>query len=183
MNGNQAYILSKGYTKKSLDGVGALKGSPATIKSIVDNGDGTHTITFEWESNSGVKSTSNLIVADGADGKSVASVAIDGANHLIVTLDDSATIDAGLVPTAQGESAYDVAVDDGYSGTEEEWLESLKGDEGFSPTITVKESTDERYVLTITNESGDYDTPNLKGSGGADEPLTAEQVNTLISLL
>lgn len=40
------------------------------------------------------------------------------------------------------------------------------GADGFSPTITVKESTAERYVLTITDASGSYDTPNLKGSGG-----------------
>lgn len=42
----------------------------------------------------------------------------------------------------------------------------ISGSDGFSPTITVKESTAERYVLTITDASGSYDTPNLKGSGG-----------------
>lgn len=44
-----------------------------------------------------------------------------------------------------------------------------KGDEGYSPTITVKTSTSTEYVLTVTNEEGSFDTPNLKGggSGGA----------------
>lgn len=40
------------------------------------------------------------------------------------------------------------------------------GADGFSPTITVKESTADRYVLTITTATESYDTPNLKGSGG-----------------
>lgn len=45
-------------------------------------------------------------------------------------------------------------------------IPGTSGSDGFSPTITVKESTAERYVLTITDASGSYDTPNLKGSGG-----------------
>lgn len=40
------------------------------------------------------------------------------------------------------------------------------GDDGFSPTITVKSSTSSEYILTITDKEGSYDTPNLKGSGG-----------------
>jgi Major tropism determinant N-terminal domain len=32
-----------------------------------------------------------------------------------------------LAPPGQGASAYDLAVDNGYAGTEEEWLESLHG--------------------------------------------------------
>lgn len=40
------------------------------------------------------------------------------------------------------------------------------GNDGFSPTITVKKSTQSQYVLTITDAYGSYDTPNLKGSGG-----------------
>lgn len=30
----------------------------------------------------------------------------------------------------KGKSAYEIAVDEGYSGTETQWLESLKGDNG-----------------------------------------------------
>lgn len=40
------------------------------------------------------------------------------------------------------------------------------GTDGFSPTITVKTSTGDTYILTITDAKGSYDTPNLKGSGG-----------------
>ena len=33
-------------------------------------------------------------------------------------------------PLARGASAYEIAVGNGYVGTEEQWLESLKGDKG-----------------------------------------------------
>lgn len=33
-------------------------------------------------------------------------------------------------PLARGASAYEIAVANGYVGTEEQWLESLKGDKG-----------------------------------------------------
>ena len=48
-----------------------------------------------------------------------------------------------------------------------EGLKGDKGDPGFSPTIDVKEDTDDTYILTITDVDGSYDTPNLKGSGGS----------------
>ena len=34
------------------------------------------------------------------------------------------------IPALQGESAYNIAVRNGYTGTEQEWLESLKGEKG-----------------------------------------------------
>lgn len=40
------------------------------------------------------------------------------------------------------------------------------GSDGVSPTVVVKTSTDDTYILTITDKNGSYDTPNLKGSGG-----------------
>lgn len=48
-------------------------------------------------------------------------------------------------------------------------LDGTDGTDGFSPTVTVKTSTDSTYVLTITTKDGNFDTPNLKGggSGGA----------------
>ena len=37
---------------------------------------------------------------------------------------------------------------------------------GLSLTWTVKTSTSDTYILTITDAEGSYDTPNLKGGGG-----------------
>lgn len=39
------------------------------------------------------------------------------------------------------------------------------GADGFSPTIAIKKNTSNEYVLSITNKSGSFDTPNLKTTG------------------
>ena len=57
-----------------------------------------------------------------------------------------------------------------------------KGKDGFSPTVAVKESTDDSYVLTVTDKNGSYDTPNLKGkdgSGGDIQTMTASDIDAL----
>jgi hypothetical protein len=46
-------------------------------------------------------------------------------------------------------------------------LDGTSGIDGVSPTIVVKESTDTKYILTITDATGSFDTPNLKGGGGS----------------
>ena len=39
---------------------------------------------------------------------------------------------------APGKSAYEIAVEDGFTGNIQEWLESLKGDSGYSPTVSAE---------------------------------------------
>lgn len=39
---------------------------------------------------------------------------------------------AGIV---MGKSAYEIAVENGYSGTQADWLESLRGEKGYTPYI------------------------------------------------
>ena len=51
-------------------------------------------------------------------------------------------IDLGIVAQGpQGKSAYDIAVDNGFSGTQQQWLASLKGDPGMD-AHTPKRGTD-----------------------------------------
>ena len=76
-----SYILSTTFTKKSLVGMGALKGAPATISNIVDNPDGTHNITFSWKDNNNVTHTSVLTVKDGQT-PSIASVPIANGHRV-----------------------------------------------------------------------------------------------------
>lgn len=116
--------MLKSYIKKTLVGMGALKGASCQIKSIVKTGN-LNTVTFVWTDTEGTSTESTMLVYDGAEG-------------------------------AQGPQGIP-----GQPGTP-----GISGADGFSPTIIVKESTAERYVLTITDASGSYDTPNLKGSGG-----------------
>lgn len=58
-----------------------------------------------------------------------------------------------------GASAYDIAVENGFEGTEEEWLASLKGDTGDSAyEIAVSvgyEGTEEEWVESLKGETGD----------------------------
>lgn len=42
---------------------------------------------------------------------------------------------AGALKGDSGKSAYEVAVDNGFSGSEREWLNSLKGEAGKTPYI------------------------------------------------
>ena len=38
-----------------------------------------------------------------------------------------------IINGEDGKSAFDIAVENGYEGTEEEWLNSLKGKDGYTP--------------------------------------------------
>ena len=51
---------------------------------------------------------------------------------------EAAVADAGGIKGEDGKSAYQIAVENGFVGTEAEWIESLKGDD---------------YILTDTDKS------------------------------
>ena len=174
-----SYALSKRIAESAVSGVAGMSVSGQTLD--IELNDGTHL---------------QMNFPTPADGVSITDVDVDANKHLICTMSDGTTIDAGIVPTVKGDtgepgadgtdgkSAYEIAVDEGYIGTESEWLESLKGADGadgVSPQIDVKTSTSEQYVLTITTAEGSFDTPNLKGSGGASalSDLTDVQLTSL----
>lgn len=155
MKGEEAYVLSNSSTKKALDGLGALKGAPATIESIKDV-EGGHQITFAWIGTSGNKETDSIVVKDGTPGQngvspSIAISDIAGGHHLLVT-------------DASGEHEFDVM--DGVKGDPltfddltEEQKDELKGrpgkdgNDGVSPLITVTEAGG-KHTITILDKSG-----------------------------
>ena len=158
MIAEEAYVLSKSFTKKSLDGQGALKGAPCTIKSTTKVSDGTN-ITFEWTGTSGTKQTSTIKVMDGL---SITDVDVNADNTLTCTLSDGSTV------------------------TTTNKIKTIKGDDGFSPTITEDAgNTDDIYKLVIADKNGSITTPNLKGGGSSDkftrDDLTAVTVGGLNS--
>ena len=92
--------LAKAFTKKTVDGLGALKGANAVITSITKE-NGISTVTFEWTGTSGAKETDSIQVKDGEKGDtglSVKSLSIDENEHLIITYSDNTTEDAGAMP-------------------------------------------------------------------------------------
>ena len=95
------YAQSKKYTDESIQGTsGVLKGKNCTIKSI-EKIDGVNIVTFQWTADDGSVKTSTMRVADG-----IAGVGTDG------------------------KSAYQVWLDLGNSGTEQDFLDSLRGEPG-----------------------------------------------------
>ena len=97
--------LAKAFTKKTVDGLGALKGANAVITSITKE-NGISTVTFEWTGTSGIKETDSIQVKDGEKGDtglSVKSLSIDENEHLIITYSDNTTEDAGAMPKIELE--------------------------------------------------------------------------------
>lgn len=141
-----------------------IKGLISGIQSVSISGT---TITFTMAD--GTKET--MTFPTPADGISITDVNVDTDKHLIVTLSDGNTVDAGLVPTVKG--------DKGDKGE--------KGDTGFSPSITENpDNTNDIYKLDVTNEDGTFTTPNLKGTGGGLDPdkyYDKTQIDTLVEPL
>ena len=73
-------------------------------------------------------------------------IEFDDGNNLQEKLNNG---DLGGSGTA-GKSAYEIAVDNGFTGTEEEWLESLKGEKGNDGRSVTGITTDENNNVIVT---------------------------------
>lgn len=87
----------------------------------------------------------------------------------------------GVIRGLDGKSAYQIAVENGFEGTEEEWLESLEGKEGYSPSLQL-ERKENGVLITAINQDGQesqmiYDGRDGDGSGGVD--FTTDETLTL----
>ena len=75
----------------------------------------------------------------GDDGYSPTVTATMVSNGVDLTIvDKNGTQNVGIRNGNDGQSAYEIAVDNGYTGTEEEWLTSLKGTDGTTTVQTTK---------------------------------------------
>lgn len=70
------------------------------------------------------------------------------------------------IETSQGKSAYEIAVENGFEGTVEEWLESLKGKNGTDYALTSADKTEIANI--VINE---YDS-SIMSVLGVDENAT-----------
>ena len=85
------------------------------------------------------------------------------------------------IETAQGKSAFEIAVENGFEGTVEEWIESLKGADGRGITSTEINASGE-LVLTYSDDS----TANVgivKGKDGTDYVLTESDKQEIAKLV
>ena len=151
----ETLALAKKYVDETLQGGGALKGKNCTIDKIESITGGAR-ITFKWTLDDGTVKTQQLDVMNGTDGQ-------DGTNG------------------TDGLSAYEIAVEEGYVGTIDEWLESLQGtdgtdgtdgEDGFSPTVEVTEITGGHRV-TITDAEGPHTFDVMDGTGGGGGSVTS----------
>jgi hypothetical protein len=138
--------LSKKYTDKSIEGTtGPLHGKSAYEIAVLKGYTGSE--------------------QDFVDDQHGYPPYIDGGNWWVY---DSVTthgyVDSGVSATgADGVPGQDGPIGQtGGTGPT-----GASGSDGFSPTIEVKTNTSTQYVLTITDDNHQYDTPNLKGSGGS----------------
>lgn len=95
--------------------------------------------------------------------------ALKGANCRIQSITKSGSVNTVVfvwTDTEGEDHTNPMLVSDGEAGAD-----------GVSPTITVKTSTDDTYILTITDKNGSYDTPNLKGSGGVSNLTDVDLTN------
>jgi len=90
----------------------------------------------------------------------------------------------------EGKSAYEMAVEKGYSGSEEEWLQSLRGDRGLPASIALmRERTGSRlwHIVALSqNEDGvwvmDVDQDAGEGDGAFDAEVKALGTTALRAL-
>ena len=116
MIAEEAYALSKSFTNNSIKGItGTLVGKNCTIKSATKV-DGVTTVVFAWTADDGTEKTTTIQVNDGAKGEigdkgdigvGIDNVTINANSHLIVTLSDGSTIDAGLIQGGSGTDDYE----------------------------------------------------------------------------
>ena len=90
------YVLCQAYVRKTAEGLGAVRGKPCTIQSIVETDEG-NVVTFKWTGDSGTVQTTTMLVKNGEEGISVTNATINTSGHLIFTLSNGTTIDAGAI--------------------------------------------------------------------------------------
>ena len=133
--------------KDGVDGTNGVDGITPTIE-ISDDG--------YWVIN-GIPTNVKAVGTDGVDGVD----GVDGADGK----DGTNGVDG-----ADGKSAYQIAVDNGFEGTEEEWLESLKGEGGSAVDITsfkgaVNKAMPSTVAILATFDTEESTTITMAGSG------------------
>lgn len=142
----ETLAAARTYTDDSLKGVGSVQGKNCTIQEITKEGT-TNTVVFGWTDDEGNVSTSEMIVEDGKDGAD----GVDGKDGETGPKGDPGEKGETGETGATGASAYEVALANGFEGSEEDWLTSL------TPTniVTVSNSPFESHASNFKiNEIG-----------------------------
>lgn len=132
-------IVTYGILSKKINGIlSGVKSTEVQGSSLIFNfTDGTsQTMTFPTPK----------------DGVSITDVEVDTSKHLIVTLSNNTTVDAGLISTVKGDKGDTGAK--GKNGIDgKDGIDGTNGVDGISPTVTITESTG-RHTVSITDKNG-----------------------------
>lgn len=154
---------AKGYVGETADSLGAVKGAPATIKSITEI-DGGHRVTFEWTGTSGTKQTSTLDVMNGVDGIGITSATKTKTEGLVdtytITFTDGSTFNYEVTNGKNGKDGS------GSSTGEENVIESIKVN-GVAQTVAEDKSVD-ITVPTVDVDKNYVDTELTKKANSTD---------------
>lgn len=192
---------AKSYVGETADSLGAVKGAPATIKSITEI-DGGHRVTFEWTGTSNTKQTSTLDVmngvngTDGKDGQNGAKGAKgdpgqngqDGIGISKIEKTKTEGLIDTYVITFSDDSTFEYTVTNGKDGKdgsgsstgEENVIESIKVN-GVVQTVADDKSVD-ITVPTVDVDKNYVDTELAKKANSSDIPsldgyVTDEELN------
>lgn len=130
--------LAKKYTKDTVIGLGAIKGANCTVSNASTTTGGTN-VTFRWEGTDGTIQTITIFVKDGV---SITNASIDANNHLILTLSDGNTIDAGEIPMI--DNAEDIT----YSNAEMPSIDNVKDALDYLKENQIESAEDVPYSNT-----------------------------------
>ena len=113
--------------------------------------------------------------SEGKDGLGVKSTQINDKGELIIVYTDGTETNLGIIKGLDGssgengKSAYQLAVEKGYKGTEAEWLDTLKGANGKSAYELAVEKgykgTEAEWLESLKGQSGE---PGKNGEPGKD---------------
>jgi hypothetical protein len=171
--------VGMGYTDETVIGGGALKGKNCVVSNIEEVADGVN-VTFQWILDNGTVQTETVLLPKGTQGEA----GVDGKSAYEIWLEAGNTgTEEDFLISLVGEKGADGTMT--FADLTEEQKESLRGEDGFSPIITENaDNTDEVYRLDIETKDDKFTTPNLKGAGGSgtgtvDEELDITSTNAI----
>ena len=148
-----SYTMAKKYSNMV-----ALGLASATVDDV------NKSITFTLASDGSQYTIHFNQPSDGQDGISVTGISDKGNGVFTLLFSDGSESDP--IQTVKGEKG-DKGDKLTFNDLTDEEKASLKGDSGFSPTITENaDNTDKIYKLDITTADSTFTTPNLKGADG-----------------
>ncbi len=135
-------------------------------------GDITCDVTCCWISPDGINTYStelfvieNTSAATDPDGKQLENELLTVPTAVKLALDSARA--SGEFDGADGASAYEIALDNGFYGSESDWLDSLKGEKGDTGSQGIQGERGEQGIQGIQGEQGIQGAKGDKGDTGA----------------